>query len=256
MRAVVVVLVASVAALACAPDVAPPGPPIDELPPGAQLLERLQYNDTNDVYRAFLVGAKDPLRLRGLRLALLSDEEIAAGKKPHLIDDGRGPVARLGPRYKIGVLHGVVTEGLDDDSERQNIVARTELRMWSPFLVPKDVDGKSVWLTPAYHFPPPTADGALVGSGAWAATREEAYDAYRRATGELPQAIRLELEGWRPADRVDAGPAASAPPESAKDNRVVGAIAGTKASVELRQRRAELRKQKNLANQKKKKKGP
>jgi hypothetical protein len=247
--------------------VRPELPPLDAVPPGAHELDRLQYNDTNDVYRAFLAGKPKgtaPLRLRGVRLALLTEAQIAAGQKPHLIDDGKGPLAYLGPRFKIGVLHGVVEERMGPDAKRpENVVARMERRIWAPFLVAKNVNGKSVWHTPAVHYPPPLAPGPLLGSGASGPTREVAWDNYRRANGVLPQAVRLENEGYTvavkgapdddaPDDaKADAGPAAVAagpaaadagPDTGARDNRIIGAVAGSKASEIRKKLRAEERK--------------
>jgi hypothetical protein len=176
----------------------PPLPPLDAVPPGAHDLARLQYNDVNDVWRAFLVGAAAdaPLRLRNVRMALLTDEQLAAGKKPHLVDDGSGPVVLVGPRFRVGLLHGIVEERVDDDGKRRNIVVRTERKGWSPFLAPKLVDGKSVFHTPAVHYPPPLGARALIGSGGSGPTREAAWDDHRRRHGVLPQAVRLELEGY------------------------------------------------------------
>lgn len=261
MRAAVL-LVASVTAMfaaACDSDAVnhPETRPIDELPETIQELTRLQYNDTNDLYRAFVVGRTEPLRLRGVRLALLSDEEIAAGKKPYVVDDGNGPIARIGSRYQIGVLHGVVEERvLPETNQRQNVVVRTELRMWSPFLAPKLVGNTNVWHTPAFHYPPPARGTALIGTGAHGPTREAAYDAYRRANGALPQAVHLEFEGFITEDKnaaVAPLPAATEAPASAKNNRVIGAVRGSKAEAELQKRKAaELAHKKNLPAQKKK----
>lgn len=172
-------------------------PTLDAVPPGAHDIVRLQYNDTNDIYRAFVVGgdAKTPLRLRNVRLALLTDEQLAAGKKPHLVDDGAGPVVFSGTRFKIGILHGVVERRVIDGKPR-NVVVRTERKSWAPFLVPQLVDGKSVWLTPAVHYPPPLGAGAIVGSGGSGPTRESAWDDHRRRHGMLPQAVHLEFEGY------------------------------------------------------------
>ena len=262
MRAVVL-LVASMTAMfaaACDPDAVsqPETRPIDELPENVQELTRLQYNDTNDLYRAFVVGRTEPLRLRGVRLALLSDEEIAAGKKPYVVDDGKGPIARIGSRYKIGIIHGVVEERvLPETNKRQNVIVRTELRMWSPFLVPKLVGDKNVWHTPAFHYPPPARGATLIGSGAHGPTREAAYDAYRRTNGALPQAVRLEFEGFIIEDKNAAAAVAPLPiaaevPASAKDNRVIGAIRGSKAEAELQKRKAaELADKKKPAQKKK-----
>lgn len=205
-------------------------PPLDAVPAGEHELSRLQYNDTNDVYRAFLVAnPKTPLRLRGVRLALLTDEQVRAGKKPHVVDDGGGAVAYLGPRFKLGLLHGVVERrvGVDDDEkdedEQHNVVVRTERKVWQPFIAPKlDAEGKSVWHTPAVHYPPPLSSGPLIGSGGSGPTREQAWNDYRRHNGSLPQAVRLELEGYvlakdlpkdddTPDGIADAGPPLLAP---------------------------------------------
>lgn len=218
-------------------------PPLDEVPPGAHDVVRAQYNDTTDIYRVFLAGRPldAPLRLRGVRLALLTDEQRAAGKKPHLVNDGAGPLLSVGPRFKIGVLHGVVEERADDNGKLRNVVTRTERKMWSPFLEPPLADAKSPWHVPAVHYPPPLSRGPLVGSGGSGPTREAAWDDYRRRHGVLPQAVRLEFEGYALAkdlpkdddgsndrnDVMDAGTAAPAAPAApAESTAAAGADAG------------------------------
>lgn len=258
-------------------------PPLDPVPPGETIIHRLQYNDTNDVYRAFVAGkpkGTPPLRLRDVRLALLTEQQIAAGKKPHLVDDGKGPLIYAGPRFKIGVLHGIVEQRPhpDDPTRKQNVVVRMERRVWSPFVVPKLVNDKNIWHTPAAHYPPLWGDGPLVGSGASAPTREAAYENYRRAFGELPQAVMLEYQGYAIAfdakkadadadkdDRdgdADAGVAqasADAGPGAPTGNRVIGAIAGSKAKEErskllLEERKKKLEKIRLLKKKKQKNK--
>jgi hypothetical protein len=239
-------------------------PSLSAVPPGAHDVARVQYNDTNDIYRVYLASAAagtEPLRLRGVRLALLSEEQIAAGKKPHLKDDGAGPVITAGPRFKIGVIHGIVEERIND-GKRKNVVVRAERKSWSPFVVPKLVDGKSVWLVPAVHYPPPIGPGVLIGTGASGPTRETAWDDHRRRHGVLPQAVRLELEGYELAtefgkddgkddDREDAPDGGTAVVRrnvdaGPSDNRVIGAVAGSPAQEARKKALAEVRRKRAL----------
>ena len=74
------------------------------LPPGTYPIQSIAYDDADGAYRVFLLDA--PPSQRGayvstsLRMARLTDDEIAAGKSSFVDVDAEGPVAKLGMRNR------------------------------------------------------------------------------------------------------------------------------------------------------------
>lgn len=170
--------------------------------PGVHVIERIQYNDTTDIFRVFVVGrarVDEPERFTNLRLAHISDSDAAGGKKPYLQNDGHGPVAWITTNFSLGAIHGFIEQQADPTTHKNaNVLTHSEKRWWLPFAAPKKTtSGGDSFAIPAYYYPPPFQDvGPLVGVGGTGVTREAAAESYRQANGEMPQAVRLAIEGY------------------------------------------------------------
>jgi hypothetical protein len=218
---------------------------LDRVPEGSSDIDYVQYNDVTDVYRVFLTGRAnpdEPSRFADVRLAHLSDEEIAGGAKSHLKKDGSGGVLWLGSNFRIALLHGVVQQFMDLDTKQPvNVVVHTEKVVWTPFQAPHVVDGVDMYATPAYHYPPPFKEtGALVGVGGFGPTKEAAADSYRRANGALPQPVKLKNEGYMLGSEAAKNPriamgrtGADQVPASTMQKKVLTAIPGTPGAAHL-----------------------
>ncbi|HEY4223599.1 MAG TPA: hypothetical protein VGO62_19720 [Myxococcota bacterium] len=209
---------------------------------GQREIEHIQYNDVTDVYRLFLVGRpnpNEPQRVQFLRLAHMSDADVAAGKKPHLKIDGGGPIAFIGSTFSIGILHGVVEQRADPASGNNvSLVARTERKGWTPFGGKKLIDGADPYTDPAFYYPPPLHDGPLFGFGGRGSTKPAAAENYRAQNGALPQAVIMKTTGYQSATEggalVDAGapfPIIPPDPTSGLSHRVIGAAPGSRAAA-------------------------
>ena len=213
------------------------GLPVGVVPAGTRQLERLQYNDVNDMYRLFLAGranAKEPERVQFLRLAHLSDAELAKGKKPYVKADANGPVAYLGAGFNIGILHGFAEQRADAATGKNvNVITRTEKRWWDPFGGKKLLDGADPYAEPQFLYPPPVSGEQLVvGVGGHGATKEAAAESYRAQFGAMPQAVKLRNEGFQstvadtPAAAAASGTRIPLDPISALDNRIISTAPG------------------------------
>src|SRR5687767_6064439 len=77
-----------------------PGPPVKEakpvesppLPQGTYDVQNVRFDDASGLYQLVVLGAPNPMfQTTQLRMARISDEDIAAGKKTHLVVDAEGP---------------------------------------------------------------------------------------------------------------------------------------------------------------------
>jgi hypothetical protein len=181
------------------PVAAAPPPESPPPPAGAYEIQSINYDDANGSYGVFLLsppeGQKPLWQSTNLRMARLTDEEIAAGMKASLVSDGPGgeaPVAKLPPDFNINYTHNVVEE-----RGGQPVVVRQESTMWSPFSGMMMGMMLGSMMTPSYMYPPPYAAGRpLSGVGASGATASAAQQAYAQKHGTAPQSSRLSKSGY------------------------------------------------------------
>lgn len=205
LPALAVVAVGATAACQSPKELEKATPPVESPPlaAGTYDVQSISYDDATALYQVMLVGVPEgqkPLyQSTSLRLARLSDEEIAAGQKTHLAVDAEGPVAKLTPDFNIALTHNVVEE-----TPQGPVVVRTESSMWSPFMM--GMTGAMVGnmlFAPRYYYPPPFSPGVMGGFGASGATRQLAsQDFSTRNNGAVPKADRLSKSGF---SKVPAG---------------------------------------------------
>lgn len=104
------------------------------LPQGEYPVQSMSYDDATGLYTMFLLdtpaGTNAQYQTQNLRLAALSDEEVAAGKRAHVVVDAEGPVAKIPQDFQIAYTHNVV-----EDRGGEPVVVRQESSMWSPFMM-------------------------------------------------------------------------------------------------------------------------
>lgn len=175
-------------------------PPVVEsapLPAGEYPIQSIAYDDATDLYSLFLLdtppGVPAMYQTQNLRMARLSDDEIAAGKKPLVVVDAEGPVAKLAPDTQIAYTHNVVEE-----RGGEPVVVRQEQSFWSPFMA--GMTGAMIGnmlFAPRYYYPPPYAGGGVLGGyGGTGATRSLASADYSSRYGAAPQPARLSKSGF------------------------------------------------------------
>lgn len=173
------------------------------LPPGNYVVQSLSYDDADGAYRAFLLEAppalKGPFTTTSLRMARLTDEEIAAGLGTHLSVDAEGTTAKLTPEFAIQYTHNVTEDIVDPQSGRtETVVVRQESSTWSPFMgMMAGMAISNMLFSPMYHYPPPYMRGsALMGSGGYGPTRVDAQRSFQSNHGSLPQSAKLSQSGF------------------------------------------------------------
>jgi hypothetical protein len=193
----------SVFAVACIPgaealpEKATPVVESPALPAGEYQVQSIAFDDANGAYQVFLLdppaGHGPNHTTTGLRLARLTDEEIAGGKKSHLIVDAEGPTAMLVPEFQIAITHN-----LTEPRDGETVVVRQETSTWSPFM--SAMSGAMVanmLFMPRYYYPPPYFKGGpLMGFGGTGATRELAAGNYTSIYGTPPKTTVLSKTGY------------------------------------------------------------
>ena len=166
------------------------------LPQGRYEVQSLSYDDASGQYALFLlgtpVGSKPMYQTQGLRLARMSDEEVATNAGAYLLVDAEGPIAMLRPDTQIAFTHNVVEE-----RGGEPVVVRQQSSSWSPFMA--GMTGAMIGnmlFAPRFYYPPPFAGGALGGFGGAGATRELAGKDFAGKTGAVPQSTRLSSSGY------------------------------------------------------------
>lgn len=170
------------------------------LPPGQYGVQNISYDDASGLYSMFLLdtppGTPAQYQTQELRLAQLSEEEVAAGKKAHIVVDAEGPVAKIPADYQIAFTHNVVEE-----KGGQPVVVQQHSSMWSPFMM--GMTGAMVGqmlFSPRYYYPPPYAGGGVMGGfGGAGTTRALASSDYVSKQGAVPQSTRLSKSGYSKA---------------------------------------------------------
>jgi hypothetical protein len=177
------------------------GAPVVEsppLPPGSYDVQSIAYDDADGGWRVFLLsppaGAKPLVTTANLKLARLSEDDIAAGRTKARLDvDADGPTARLPADFQVQYTHNVT----EDRGNGQVVVVRQESTTWSPFV--SAMAGAALGhmlFSPMYVYPPPYVGGALVGYGGYGASRTAAQTSYQQSHGALPQSAKLSQSGY------------------------------------------------------------
>lgn len=187
-----------------APEQLEQGKPVAEsppLPPGSYDVQSIAYDDADGGWRVFLLSPpsshKPLFTTANLRLARLSDEEVAAGKTSARLDvDADGPTARLPAEFQVQYTHNVT----EDRGGGQVVVVRQESTTWSPFV--SAMAGAALGnmlFSPMYVYPPPYVGGRLAGYGGYGATRVAAQSSFQQSHGSLPQPAKLSKSGYAKA---------------------------------------------------------
>jgi hypothetical protein len=182
------------------PEVPEPVAPVQASPPlaaGTYQVQSIAYDDADGAYRVFLIdppaGAKPLFVSLDLKMARLTDEEIAAGtKSARLVVDETGPSAHLPPDFAIQYTHQVTEE-----RNGQVVVVGQQSSTWSPFA--SAMMGMAVGnmlFGPRYYYPPPYMGGAMTGFGGAGDSRAAAASHYTSQHGKAPQAARLAQSGY------------------------------------------------------------
>jgi hypothetical protein len=180
------------------------GQPVVEsapLPPGSYDVQSIAYDDADGGWRVFLLNPpashKALFTTANLRLARLTDEEVAAGKTSARLDvDAEGPLARLPAEFQVQYTHNVT----EDRGNGQVVVVRQESTTWSPFM--SAMAGAAIGnmlFSPMYVYPPPYVGGTLAGYGGYGATRVAAQSSFQQSHGSLPQPAKLSQSGYAKA---------------------------------------------------------
>ena len=168
--------------------------------PGTYQIQTIAYDDADGAWRVFLLdppaGAKPLYTTTELKLARLTDEEIAAGTtSPRLVVDGTGTSAHLPTEFAIQYTHNEVEE-----RNGQPVVVQQHTSTWSPFM--SAMAGAAIGnmlFSPRYYYPPPWVGGAMTGFGGSGDTRAAAASSYTQQHGKAPQAARLSTSGYAKA---------------------------------------------------------
>lgn len=186
------------------PEKAAPVAESPALPDGRYDVQSVSYDDASGAYRLFVVGAPagtpPAYTTTKLRMARLTDEQLAAGEKMHLTVDAEGPVLWLRPDDKIEYTHNVV-----EDRGGEPVVVRHETSMWSPFMA--GMTGAMIGnmlFSPSYYYPPPYSRGVMGGFGGTGRTLTDAQASYTQRHGTPPQPTKLSKSGYSKMPSADS----------------------------------------------------
>jgi hypothetical protein len=164
---------------------------------GKYPVQQATYDDANGEYTLMLLntppGTPSTYRTTNLRMARLTEAEIAAGEKTYLQVENNQADMHLSEDFKIEYVHNVVENQTNPQTgQQETVIVRRESNFWSPFF--GALAGQalgSLLFTPQYYVPPVYRPGvALQGYGGYGSNYNQAVERYQTRYKAPPAAVR------------------------------------------------------------------
>lgn len=203
----------------------------NRLADGKYLVQQAQYDDATGEYRLMLLGARPPVfQTSELQMARLTDEQIKAGEKSHLLIENNQPVFYLTEDFQIEYVHNVTETRTDPQTgQTQTVVVRRESNFWTPFAA--SFVGSAIatsLFSPRYYVPPVYQPGSLlVGYGGSGNSYDQAVSEYRTRYNEPPVAVRNRQTFRTTGTARSSYPSSTTGQTNPNANRSTGSGAGT-----------------------------
>jgi hypothetical protein len=178
---------------------------------GRYPVQQATYDDGTGVYTLMLLdtppGAPSLYRTDNLRMARLTEEELAQGEKSALKIQGNEAELYLTEDFKIEYVHNVVETQADPNTgQSRPVVVRQESSFWTPFA--GALAGQALGnllFRPQYYVPPVYVGGPLTGYGGYGATYGQAVDTYRSRYNAAPPAV-TNRQSFRTTGKLRTSP--------------------------------------------------
>jgi hypothetical protein len=178
---------------------------------GRYPVQQAAYNDADGEYSLMLLdtapGTPSTFRTTNLKMARLTDKEIAAGQKNYLSINGGEAVLHLTEDFKIQYVHNVTENQTNAQTgQQETVVVRQESSFWTPFA--GALAGQalgSLLFSPQYYVPPVYQPGTvLTGYGGYGSSYDRAVQQYQTRYQEPPAAVR-NRQALRTTGRIRSG---------------------------------------------------
>ncbi|MBD1937220.1 hypothetical protein [Microcoleus sp. FACHB-68] len=208
--------------------------PQTRLADGQYPVQQASYNDANGEYSLFLLNASPAVfNTTDLKMAQLTDAEIANGQKTYLQVNGGEANLHMSQDFKIEYVHAVTeTQTNPQTGQQQTVVVRRESSFWTPFAgaLAGQVVGNMLF-APRYYVPPVYQPGIiLTGYGGHGSTYNQAVQGYQSRYQAPPPAVQNRRNQLRTTGRINSNrPATSNRPSSrpSTSNRPTGSGVGS-----------------------------
>ncbi|AMW29916.1 hypothetical protein [Arthrospira platensis] len=203
----------------------------NRLADGKYPVQQAQYDDGTGEYRLMLLNARPPVfQTSELQMARLTDEQIKAGEKSHLLIENNQPVFYLTEDFQIEYVHNVTETRTDPQTgQTQTVVVRRESNFWTPFVA--SFVGSAIatsLFSPRYYVPPAYQSGSsLVGYGGSGNSYNQAVSQYRTRYNEPPAAVRNRQTFRTTGTARSSSPGSTTGQTNPNVNRSTGSGAGT-----------------------------
>ncbi len=163
---------------------------------GRYPVQQATYDDGAGIYTLMLLdtppGQPSSYRTDNLRMARISDDNLAKGVKPYVEIQGNEAELYLSEDFKIEYVHNVTETQTDPNTgESRPVVVRRESSFWSPFA--GALAGQalgSLLFRPQYYIPPIYSGGPLRGYGGYGSSYNQAVDTYRSRYNAPPASVK------------------------------------------------------------------
>jgi hypothetical protein len=164
---------------------------------GKYPVQQATYDDANGEYTLMLLntppGTPSTYRSTNLRMARLTEAEIAAGEKTYLKVENNQADMHLTEDFKIEYVHNVVENQTNPQTgQQETVIVRRESNFWTPFL--GALAGQAVGsllFTPQYYVPPIYRPGVVLqGYGGYGSNYNQAVERYQTRYKAPPAAVR------------------------------------------------------------------
>lgn len=210
---------------------------INQLSNGKYPVQQAAYDDGTGEYTVMLLntppGTPPVYSTTDLRLARLTDAEIAAGEKTYLnVNNGQADM-HLTEDFKIEYVHNVAqTQTNPQTGQTETVIVRQQSSFWAPFA--GALAGQalgSLLFSPTYYVPPVYQSGGIMrGYGGYGSTYNQAIDRYQTRYNAPPPVVK-NRQVFRTTGNIRKSPSSS--PSTAvrrtpqNSNRATGSGVGT-----------------------------
>jgi len=202
---------------------------------GKYPVQQATYDDVSGEYSVMLLntpaGTPPVFRSPDLRLARLTDEEIAAGEKTYLqIENGQADM-HLSEDFRIEYVHNVTeTQTNPQTGQPETVIVRRESNFWTPFAGAMAGQALgSLLFRPSYYVPPMYQPGGIMtGYGGYGSTYSQAVDRYQARHNQPPPAVK-NRQTFRSTGQLrrSSDTSATADKNRQKGNRATGSGFGS-----------------------------
>ena len=178
---------------------------------GRYPVQQVTYDDGTGVYTLMLLntppGSPSLYRTDNLRMARLTDAELAQGEKTAVQIQGKAAELYLTEDFRIEYVHNVVETQTDPNTgQNRPVIVRQESSFWTPFA--GALAGQalgSLLFRPQYYVPPVYVGVPLRGYGGYGATYNQAVNTYRSRYNAPPPAV-IHRQNFRTTGKLRSSP--------------------------------------------------